>query len=358
MRIKIISIHDIGTNFGSTLQACSLYDYIVSLGYEDVHVINYKPYYAYHYGKVGQLLKKILFFRAVLKQNKRFKEYYCEHCNLTQLYETFDELKTESSSDVYIVGSDQVWNEYYDGGRDPAYYLKFTDSENKMSYAASVGQLQSESAIGRLIENISSFRYVSVREQASVVQLVDAGRKDVVHVLDPVFLMDKEYYIDKAFKNIYGEYILVYVVHSDPFLDSVIEKLSEKLNAKIILVGGFMQNVKHDYYLRDIGPKEFVNLINNAKFVVANSFHATAFSILMNKQFALINPKASPLRLSDMLEVAGINNRIISSLDDIEKVLDPINYDKVNEIMEYEKKKSRTYLKNCLAEFEKMLTTP
>lgn len=353
MKIKIISIHDIGTNFGSTLQACSLYDYVVSLGYKDVHVINYKPYYAYHHGKVGQFLKKLLFFKDVIKQNKRFEDYYRKHCNLTPLYETFDELKAEASGDVFIVGSDQVWNEYYDGGRDPAYYLKFTNSRNKMSYAASIGQIQSEGAIKRLIENIGTFRFVAVREQASVLQLTAAGRNDAIHVLDPVFLMDKEYYIDKAFKNIYGDYILVYVVHSDPFLSDVVEKLAERLKAKIVLIGGFLQKVKHDYYLRDIGPKEFVNLINNAKFVVANSFHATAFSILMNKQFALVNPKASPLRLSDMLEVAGINNRIIVSFDDIERALFPIDYNKVNETIEYEKEKSKTYLKKCLATFEK-----
>lgn len=352
MKIKIISIHDIGTNFGSTLQACSLYDYIVSLGYNDVHVINYKPCYAYHHGKIGQFIKKILFFKDVVKQNKRFKAYYCQHCNLTPLYETFDDLKNEAISDVFIVGSDQVWNEYYDGGRDPAYYLKFTYSLNKMSYAASVGQKQSEEAIKRLVNNISDFRFVSVREQASVSQLAEAGREDAVHVLDPVFLMDKEYYIDQEFENIYGDYILVYVVHSDPFLDSVVGVLAKKLHAKIVLIGGFMQKIKHDYYLRDIGPKEFVNLIYNAKFVVANSFHATAFSIIMNKQFALINPKASPLRLSDMLTIAGINNRIITSFEDIEKVLIPIDYNRVNETIKYEKEKSRVFLKQCLKSFE------
>ena len=72
----------------------------------------------------------------------------------------------------------------------------------------------------------------------------------------------------------------------------------------------------------------------------------------MNKQFALINPKASPLRLSDMLTIAGINNRIITSFEDIEKVLIPIDYNRVNETIKYEKEKSRAFLKQCLKSFE------
>lgn len=353
MKIKIISIHDIGTNFGSTLQACSLYDYIKSLGYTDVQVINYKPKYAYHHGKIGQFVKKILFFKDVVRQNNRFRKYYKEHCNLTRLYKKYDELVQEKNGDVFIVGSDQVWNEYYDGGKDPAYYLKFTNEKNKMSYAASVGQLQTESAINRLVDNISSFQYVSVREHASVAQLNDAGRKDVVHVLDPVFLMDKDYYIDPNFNNRLGRYILVYVVHSDPFLDNVVSTIASRLNMKIVLVGGFMQKVKHDYYLRNIGPKEFVGLINNAQFVIANSFHATAFSILLNKQFALINPNVSSLRLSDMLQTAGIENRIITSVEDIDKALEFIDYKRVNQIINKKKKESREYLCSCLKSFEK-----
>lgn len=353
MKIRIISIHDIGTNFGSTLQACSLYDYINSLGYGEVKVINYKPKYAYHHGKFGQFVKKMLFAPAVIKQNKRFKKYYQEHCNLTPLYEIYEELEKEKEADAFIVGSDQVWNEYYDGGRDLAYYLAFTNCKYKMSYSASVGQIQSKEAIERLVERIKDFKYVAVREEATIPQLYEAGRTDVIHVLDPVFLQEKEYYLDNNFDNKYGKYILVYVVHSDPFLDRMVTKIANIYGAKIVLVGGFVQKVKHDYYLRDIGPKEFVNLIHHAEFVVANSFHATAFSILLNKQFALINPRVSPLRLSDMLETAGIENRIISSEGDLQLALEYIDYTKVNVRIEKMKKTSKDYIKNSLDSFVK-----
>lgn len=353
MKIKIISIHDIGINFGSTLQACALFDYVKKLGYDDVEVINYKPQYAYHHGKIGQFIKKILFFKDVYIQNKRFQNYYTDRCKLTKEYPTYDLLKQEKDGDVFIVGSDQVWNEYYDAGRDPAYYLKFTDCSNKMSYASSIGQIQTDDAIKRLADNIADFTFVAVREQASVSQLHDVGVTKAVHVLDPVFLHDKEYYIDKHYVNKYGKYVLVYVVHSDPFMDEVVTQIARKLNAKVVLVGGFIQKMHHDHYFRDIGPSEFVNLINNAEYVVANSFHATAFSILLNKQFSLVNPKVSPLRLSDMLKTAGIENRIIICQDDIAKALNRIDYTSVNGVIEQKKKQSRQYLFECLQYFSK-----
>ncbi len=351
MKIKIISIHDIGTNFGSTLQACALYDYVKSLGYQDVKVINYKPKYAYHHGKLGQLVKRILFFKEVHLQNKRFKEYYTTHCNLTRVYESYTQLYSEKDGDVFIVGSDQVWNEYYDAGRDPAYYLDFTECSNKMSYAASVGQVQTTEAMKRLVQNISNFKFISVREQRSVTQLHDEGIDQAVHVLDPIFLHNKDYYIDPQYVNQYGKYVLVYVVHSDAFMDSVVRKIAGVLDLKIVLVGGFIQKMSHDFYLRDIGPKEFVNLIYNAEFIVANSFHATAFSILFNKQFVLVKPKASPLRLSDMLQTVGINNRIISEEIDVDSALIPIDYTPINLELNKLQEKSKQYLANCLQYF-------
>lgn len=353
MKIKLISIHDIGINFGSTLQACALYDFIKQNGYDDVTVINYKPSYAYHHGKIGQAVKKALFFKDVTTQNKRFKQYYKNHCHLTEEYVDNSLLIKEKDADVFIVGSDQVWNEYYDAGRDAAYYLKFTDCKRKMSYASSVGQIQSDEAIIRLKKNIEDFRFISVREKPSVEQLHKVGLEQAIHVLDPVFLQDKEYYLNPVFENEYGDYLLVYAVNTDPVMDKVVTEIARRLKLKVVLVGGFIQKYKHDFYLRDIGPSEFVNLINNAKFVVANSFHATAFCIMLNKQFALVNPNVSSLRLSDMLDTAGIIDRIILSENDIENALMPIDYGKVNPIIMQLQNMSRQYLLNSLSIFKK-----
>lgn len=352
MKIKIISIHDIGTNFGTTLQACALWEFLHNDGY-DVEVIDYKPKYAYNKGKLGQLIKSVLFFKDVRIQKRRFTEYYREHIKLTKRYSKYSQLAFDETADIYIVGSDQVWNEFYDAGRDDAYYLDFTNCPRKMSYASSLGQLHDEEVLLRLKKKIRDFSFVAVRERASERQLHDIGLTQVKHVLDPVFLFEKDHYIDTNYINKYGDYLLIYAVHTDKFMDKVATEIAERLNLKIVLVGGFIQKFNHDYYLRDIGANEFVNLINNSKYFVANSFHATALSIILNKQFALVSPYYSPLRLTDILEIAQIENRIINCEEDISKAMDSINYDEVNKIIEPLRTESQNYLLDSLEELSK-----
>ncbi len=41
-KVGIITIHDVGNNFGSTIQSCAFYKYISDLGY-DAKIIDYRP---------------------------------------------------------------------------------------------------------------------------------------------------------------------------------------------------------------------------------------------------------------------------------------------------------------------------
>lgn len=353
MKIKIITIHDLGNNFGSTLQACALCNYLMKNGYKDVELINYLPSYTYHGGKIVQLIKKVLFLKDYITQHKRFENYFKLHCKRTKVYKTFEELKEDERADIYIVGSDQVWNEFYDAGRDDAYYLGFTDCKNKISYSTSLGQLHTYEELSRIKEKTKEFKYIAVREQASVKQLHEIGMKYVQHVLDPVFLFDKYYYINKNYKNKYGKYLLVYSVNNDKLMNETAQIVAERMNLKIVLVGGYMQKLKHDYYLRNIGPQEFVDLINNAKFVIANSFHATAMSIILNKKFALVLPKYSPLRLKDILEVAEIKDRVVEDKDSIEKIFKDIDYERVNKTIDLKRKNSQKYLIEAIKNIDK-----
>lgn len=347
--IKIITIHDIGNNFGSTLQACALCNYLEDHGYK-VELIDYKPQYAYHHGKITEIIKWIFFPRSKYVQDKRFMHYFSNHVKRTRQYSSYDQLKKDKKPDIYLVGSDQVWNEFYNAGKDPAYYLQFTDCKKKMAYSTSLGQLHTKEELLRLKERVEGFFAIGVRESASVEQLHNIGMNAVRHVLDPVFLYSKDYYISPDFKNEYGKYLLVYSVNNDNLMEETAITIARKQGLKIVLVGGFIQKTKHDVYLRDIGPSEFANLINNASFVVANSFHATALSIIMNKQFAVVMSKYSPLRITDMLKTAALEKRMIESVSEIEKVYETIDYEPVNKRIEILKTKSEAFLLDNLSE--------
>lgn len=344
--VKIITIHDIGNNFGSTLQACALCEYIKSLGF-DVELIDYKPKYAYHNGIIGELAKWIFFPRSMFLQKKRFKEYLRAHSKLTNRYTDFNDISLEKA-DIFIVGSDQVWNEFYEAGKDPAYYLEFTQCKRKIAYSTSLGQLHTEEELDRLIKKIEDFQFVSVREEASKVQLNNKGLTEVCHVLDPVFLQEPNYYLNNNYSNSYGDYLLVYSINNDELMDYTAKVLSERLKLKIVMVGGYLQKNMHDFYLRDAGPIEFCNLINNAKFVLANSFHATAMSIILNKQFGLVLSNNSPLRLTDMLETAGISGRIVKEKDEVDSLFDMIDYTAVNKTIEQKIIYSKQFLRKAL----------
>lgn len=346
--IKVLTIHDIGNNFGSTLQACALCNFLTGHGY-DVELVDYKPSYAYHHGRATDIIKWILFPKSKYLQEKRFDRYFKEHVKRTKRYNNYQDLCTDKMPDIYLVGSDQVWNEFYNAGRDPAYYLQFTKCKKKMAYSTSLGQLHSQDELYRLRDKIRDFYAVGVREQASVEQLHKIGMNDVVHVLDPVFLQPREYYINPNFNNKYGKYLLIYSVNNDVLMERAANAIASKLGLKIVLVGGFTQKTKHDIYLRDIGPSEFVNLINNAQFVVANSFHATALSIILNKQFSVVMSKFSPMRITDMLATAGLNSRLITTETDIDTALTNIDYKKVNTRIEALREVSEDFLLGNLA---------
>lgn len=349
MKIYLLSVHNIGNNFGTTLQACALYDYVKSLGYE-TQIINYRPQYSYNKGKIGQLVKRILYYKDASLQGKRYADYYKKHSSLTKEVHEYDELSQFSDGDLYIIGSDQVWNPYYKCGQDKAYYLKFINAK-KMSYSASVGQVLTEKELDNLCDLISDFKAISVREACSKEQLEQCGYKDVVHVVDPVFLHNPEYYIDTHFKKPFVKYILVYAVTYDEKLDMIIQQVKKQMNCPVVLLGGYRLQYKCDLYYRSAGPVEFTNLICNCDFFIANSFHGTAFSVIFNRQFLVVRSEVSPMRIESLLDKLGIDGRIIDDVSQVNATIsDKIDYSVINDTLDEWIEKSKNFLDKSIRE--------
>lgn len=106
--------------------------------------------------------------------------------------------------------------------------------------------------------------------------------------------------------------------------------LKRKYNVKVVLIYGVKKNCQCDLHIRDVAPDEFLGYIHHAVFVVASSFHATAFSHIFNKNFAVVLPKNNAARIEQFLEVTGLTNRIVNDHIDVERVLLNIDYEKVN----------------------------
>ena len=347
--ISIITIHSI-YNYGSALQSYATQKFINDLGY-DAKLIDYRPKYDRSLKRlIKDLAIIVLFFNKYFKRKKNYDDFHYKKMKLSsKMYKTYDELiKNPPISDIYISGSDQVWNTYFPCGKDPAYTLEFVKNENKISYAASMGRSDmSIDDLKRLANRIADYKWISMREQSGVDQLKKVGVGSI-NVSDPVFLLSANYYRTISVKSKFRNYILVYSVHQSKELSDIVEEYKRRLGLDVVLVGDFPVKCYHDISLKEAGPLEFLGLINGADFIITNSFHCVSFSLILEKQFIAVMPKVNTSRISNILGVAGLNSRAYENILNLPGKLEKIDYKKVTPRVSKYAEYSRKELSNIL----------
>ena len=140
MKIKIITLHSL-INPGSALQAFALQEYLSNNN--NVEIIDYRPAYTrYGVSRLKAFIRKILFFRLRRRQEKKFNTFMQKYMNLTKTFFSYKSLKNANlQADLFIAGSDQLWNTDFPCGNDNAFYLDFAGNSKKISYSTSVGKL-------------------------------------------------------------------------------------------------------------------------------------------------------------------------------------------------------------------------
>lgn len=352
MKIHIITLHSI-YNPGSALQAFGLQRFLESSGY-DTEIIDYRPSYStVGRNKLKGYLRKIIFYKNEAKIKSKYEGFINDEMKLSsRAFKSLEQLeKSYDCGDIFISGSDQLWNSDYDCGRDQAYYLGFTGSKNKMSYATSVGKKQiSDDEINKIVENIKSYSIVSVREKSTAETLKKKLGKEVFWVCDPVFLLNRKEY-QRMTRDIDKEnYALVYLSPESTMLDSVIKDIKEKTGYKVILIGGNRTRCECDEHIKDLGPYDFLSMIKNSKLVISSSFHATAFSHIFHKKFGVILPKANGERIESLLNLTGLSSHIIKTFDDISSIYDDIDYSVVDMLLGNFIEESKRILLDGIAE--------
>ncbi len=368
MTIGILT-YQYAMNYGAVLQAYALKSYLEKQGYS-VEVLNYDTSYLYEHNRsiLSRTLSKVWqVFRSVLGgaiKRHKFESFRKRYLNLSEKKLTsFEELKEYVNSnifDAFIVGSDQVWNPEING-RDIAYYLSFAKNEKKISYAASFGVNQLNVCdLQNIVERLQSFTSISVREKSAISILRDLN-KEIKVVLDPVFLLDVEQweFFSGNIPLVRGDYVLCYVMPGDRLIEHKIEviakQIKERFNLKVIFIGR-KEYKKFDFKGSDFvsaSPNEFVNLFRFAKFVITNSFHGTAFSLILNKPFySVINQDLSGnkqlcSRIVDLLSGLGLSDRIITP-SDTPRFGFFIEYNKVNDLLNENRNASKHFLIDSL----------
>lgn len=352
-KILLLTLHSQNNNFGSVLQGYALYHYLEKKG-NDVTMLDYQPYYANgeknNAQKIKARVRDFIFEKYFKERQKRF-DAILNMENRTKLATTYDELPEISQGyDIYMIGSDQVWNPGFLCGRDPAYYWSFIQNGNKYAYAASMGSAEHKAEIyDELSERTKDFTAISLRENISAEQMRKHGRTDAEYVLDPVFLLNVQEYRSMQTDRKERGCILAYIIHKDAFMEKVVDELARLTNKKVVQIGGFASKCQSDTFIREAGPADFLSLIDNADFIITSSFHGTAFAHIYNKQFAVVMPNNNTLRLKNILGTAGTQNRVITDMNDVAKmVTESINYDQVNKRIDNMREKSYRFIEKAL----------
>ena len=371
MTIKTITCHDV-YNYGASLQAFALLHYLETEGH-NVEIIDYKPEYIDFPYKISSFvhpgspvkkytdwcvvvrllysIKRFLWYLPSWKRKKAFDRFTKQYLKLTKKYTNNEDLINNTpEADVYIVGSDQVWNSVTMlNGTDPAFYLQFVpEAKKKISYAASFGATSiSELHRSDILKWLSKLDAISVREKAGVDILKRLGLNGT-HVCDPVFLLnEKDWRTSLVIPPQRDGYVLIYnltTINEQLVKDAQIT--AKLLGVKLISVSP-MSIREADENLSNVGPDVFVSLIFNASYVFTNSFHATAFSIISHRQFCTYNyhSASNSSRMYSVLSEMGLLERF--NVTDIEQVLNsPIDYEKRAVAIEQSVNNGREWLLN------------
>ena len=340
IKIGVVTLSN-STNFGGMLQAYALSEALkksemipIMLRYQDPSlawnsVLQYlrlrKKLYGVNVirmagGSVKTLCSNIHYHQKKSKI-KRFDKFRSNYLLMTPYCLTMDGLIDMSNMfDGYITGSDQVWNaEFTDNQLDPVYLLEFVPPNKPcFSYAASVGGDKSTDYLMNLMTRIKRFEMISVREKSLADGLNRLGKKKVLCHVDPVFLLTKTDWqaVEKEpNRKIPEHYILVYYLEKATKGDSLIAKVIEKTHLPVIDISGTgILGDRRYIYDMAAGPQEFVYYLRHADYIVTNSFHAVAFSVLFQTKFIACSREGQESRVRDFLENIGLLDHLVADI--------------------------------------------
>lgn len=363
MNIGIITFHS-AHNYGAMLQAFALQKYIKNNYNCNVKNINFntdKDIKAYKIFKkhkkihsyIWEILK-FLHYSELKKRHNSFESFLNDYIDTTERYPTYKKLiENPPPFDIYISGSDQVFSPM--GKELIAYYLDFGyDDTKRIAYAPSFGYTSIPDDKKEIIKKLLlRFNYLSAREKSGCQIIKDLINKDVPNVVDPVFLLDSQEYrkISNPVKLKYENYILCYSLVGIKKQIALAIRLKEITGLPIVLIkdSALLPIKGVDKIIRFAGPREFLWLFDNAKYVVTDSFHGTAFSLIFKKNFfsTIAFPEKAD-RIYSILNEIGLNDRIIDNLIEITENNLEINYHIPSKKLEEKINTSKEYLKKSL----------
>ena len=278
-------------------------------------------------------------------------------------------------TDTFLLGSDQLWNYNCFEWMKLAFYLDFAaPDKRRVSYATSFGfdyltmfeKHEDEYPFANSL--IKRFDYISVREQDGVKICDREYSMDASWVLDPVFLI-KEYEYAKVARNAVNKteykYMTSYFLSAQDQFNKLLLYVSKLLQLPMVnmLTGdpnSFEKQREKSLGIicENLSMEEWLYNIQNSEFVVTDSFHCTCFSIIFRKNFVVIQKGWGLSRLTSLLSMLGLKDRLIGSFEEIKGkeylLTTPIDYQRVHEILDRKREESLSWLIKSLGASKKV----
>ncbi|WP_321372788.1 polysaccharide pyruvyl transferase family protein [uncultured Draconibacterium sp.] len=374
MKIGIVSL-PFNWNYGGILQTWALQQVLADLGHEGVTINRntvLMPLKMKILSFTRRLILTILGKKVVVrtwptkKEEKIIRQhtdrFIAENVTTTHLFKSekdFSKLN-DYKFNAYIVGSDQVWRPKYSPNLENHFLGFLPESMNvkRIAYAASFGVDNWEfsstqtSSCARLVH---LFDGISVREDSAVELCKEHFGVMAEHVLDPTLLVDAEKYVELVKKDKVAKmpgtlfnYVLDITDEKKQFIDDASAKLG--LKAFSSTAAGEFRMLGKKRLEECVFPPitQWIRSFMDAEFVITDSFHGTAFSIIFNKPFIAIgNKKRGISRFSSLLKLFGLEDRLIYDFgeDALQKVSEPMDYTTVNEKLMKKRAESIRFLK-------------
>lgn len=323
-------------NYGAILTAYAIQQYFL---------MNNKKYFLVNYNR-DKKQKELSSFT---------KDFAQKYLFLTQKFENVEELSIlNSQTDNFVVGSDQVFRYPFASAALDLYFLKFTDfSKRRVAFSASFGISDFEADAKNTYEvkkALKRFDNISVRESSGVDLCKNVFDIEAEHILDPVFLVDKQKFDVLVDENLskYNNKIVCYVLDRNVEIQNQIDLLSKKLNLDV-----------EDIYNKELSVEEWLTAIKTCKYFVTDSFHGCCFAMIFHKQFICLKNKARGTDRFDSLEKTfNFKRNFISSIEKIgntQIITSEIDWNSIDKTISLEREKAKNWFDKTFNS-EKLIT--
>lgn len=304
----------------------------------------------------GWLRNHMYYFRSFLKRRKQMRAFRRRYLTRGRAVRKADRLSFGKYAFIFV-GSDQVWNPEITVGLDDVYIgnVKEKGDCKWVAYGASFGgnslpakhEKEFSEAVGR------NFTAVSLREKSAVPFVERFFYGNVTDVLDPVFLLGQKEWEQILELPARQDYILYIYTEYNEQMELYLQELSVELKKKVVQLSmPWLRRRAHWLELAiEAGPSEYLGFFKNAAYVVTNSFHGMAFSILMEKKFLVFGHSNKNARMEDLMEKLDLGARLVERgrMPAKGEMTEEIDWEHVNALLDRERRRSVGFIENSLS---------